>query len=104
MPFGKYRGLSVHEIPKSYLLWLIDNIKDLSPTLKREVEAILRIGETVHFSNDGLGPLLKDWYRALAKDYHPDRRGGNTAAMAAINDARDRLLEKIESVKLKGGL
>lgn len=36
MPFGKYKGESVYEIPLSYLEWLVDNI-DLQEPLATEV-------------------------------------------------------------------
>ena len=39
---------------------------------------------------------VKAWHRSLAKDYHPDLRHGSTEAMAAVNDAYDRLRKELE--------
>jgi len=48
MPYGKYKGMKMSEVPASYLLWLIDNDKcsgdvreyivDVYDALKTEVK------------------------------------------------------------------
>jgi hypothetical protein len=34
MPFGKYKGKKMSEVPDYYLLWVWDNIQDLRDPLK----------------------------------------------------------------------
>jgi hypothetical protein len=36
--FGKYQGLPVEAIPTSYLTWVLDNLKPLSPQTVNEIE------------------------------------------------------------------
>lgn len=38
MPFGKHRGEDLEDIPDDYLVWILDNLDDLSPTLRRAIE------------------------------------------------------------------
>lgn len=45
MPFGKYKGESLENVPESYLLWLLDNCTNLSKTLAGEIRRVLDIGE-----------------------------------------------------------
>lgn len=40
MPFGKYKGIPLGNVPASYLLWLYDeSSKDAFPTLRKYLEA-----------------------------------------------------------------
>ena len=34
MPFGRHRGERITEVPPSYLIWILCNLTELSPTLK----------------------------------------------------------------------
>lgn len=34
MPFGKYRGEDIEDVPSSYLLWFCENIEPDSPALE----------------------------------------------------------------------
>ena len=36
---------------------------------------------------------ITDWYRTLAKEFHPDRRGRSHLGILAINRAKELLLE-----------
>lgn len=45
MPFGKYRGQLIEQLPKSYVQWVLINIKDLRPNLKLALEKRLDISE-----------------------------------------------------------
>jgi hypothetical protein len=44
MPFGKFKGLVLDEVPRGYLEWLNGNVKLYGP-LKVGVEALLSGGE-----------------------------------------------------------
>ena len=78
MPFGKYKGWEIGDIPVEYLEWLIDNV-ELKGGLAAEVRDMLEMARPV----DGL--VVSSIYRRLAMKWHPDK-GGNTEAMAAINE------------------
>ena len=98
MPFGKHRGKQVSTIPKNYLMWVVDNCHDISPTLRFELERQLelrllsgRATPSVTFAK-----LSPDWYRQLAKEFHPDKRGSHDA-MIAVNRAKELLTEMAEA-------
>ena len=38
MPFGEHKGKALANVPASYLLWCLDEIKNLSPPLKVYIE------------------------------------------------------------------
>lgn len=96
MPFGKYRGQELSDVPGDYLVWVLENV-DMSkrPTLRAAIEQ--RLGLTGMASGDriDLVATIRDWYRRLALDFHPDHRGSNEA-MLAINEARDRLCKMLK--------
>jgi hypothetical protein len=88
MPFGKYRGYEVEEIPINYLEWLWENV-ELYGQLENEVGDIV----------EGVPPFLvpgasenhiKNVYRRMARKWHPDH-GGNKEAMQAINEFYEEL-------------
>uniref|UniRef100_A0A7C4QKX3 J domain-containing protein n=1 Tax=Schlesneria paludicola TaxID=360056 RepID=A0A7C4QKX3_9PLAN len=91
MPFGKYRGQPLSEIPQHYLEWLLRSV-DLRPSLEAAVIAELNQRYKPPPPPIDLKAVTKAWYRQLTLKYHPDR-GGSNAAMAAINDAYDVLRE-----------
>src|SRR4051812_10242974 len=93
MPFGKHRGKPLDEIPFSYLEWVLESCNTATPRLKEEIRRV--IGNP----NDTTKPqgavaissLASNWYRQLAREFHPDR-GGSHEAMKAINRANELLL------------
>jgi uncharacterized protein (DUF3820 family) len=38
MPFGKYKGEDLEDVPTGYLLWLLENGENLSSALIEEIE------------------------------------------------------------------
>jgi hypothetical protein len=112
MTFGKYQGVPLSEIPDGYLLWVLDNIKSLSPTLRSAIRVRLGLDEAArpdpgtadpfesYFERKErdrreLEPTIKAWFRQLVLDYHPDRRGSHDA-MLALNDAHARLRKALD--------
>ena len=96
MPFGKYRGQQVENLPDSYLEWLHE-LDDLRGRLRRAVDS------EWHFRRETKSPdqhvpacdldsadrallaeLVRAGYRALALKYHPDT-GGNAETMLRLN-------------------
>jgi hypothetical protein len=85
MPFGKYRGLDLADLPNEYLEWL--RTRDLREPLQSAVEDEIRMrkmpaGPTRKAAEE----IVSTGYRALALKFHPDR-GGDTAQMQAVNAA-----------------
>jgi hypothetical protein len=101
MPFGKHRGRRIDEIPPNYLLWCLDNMNNLSPTLRRAMEDVLgvnqacpvKIPETVR---NKVREVAKTWYRRASLKYHPDH-GGNTDRQIVVNECYESLVRAIES-------
>lgn len=108
MPFGKHRGMDLDDIEDSYLLWCLANIENMNPFLKEAIQERLGLNRSKPppppppprqpppppagvIAKDELDSKVKQWFRSVAMDYHPDRRRGNSEAMTALNDAHDRL-------------
>lgn len=88
MPFGKYKGLDLEEIPLDYIEWLISI--DLHGQLKEEVEHIYKTHCDPSFNGAVTASKIKSVYREMAFKYHPDR-GGSTDSMRAVIDFYERL-------------
>ena len=95
MPFGKHKGREVSRLPESYLWWLRENITLRQP-LKSAIERILfpprDDKETIIIYGLDMKQIQKT-YRSLALKWHPDKLGGNTFAMAALNEFYEKLQE-----------
>jgi hypothetical protein len=98
MPFGKYRGQLLEDVPTDYLEWLLDAFP-LRPFLRRAVERELTI-RAGNFSVKPAAPdwlaIIRQWHREMALQFHPDR-GGHVEAMRAINLGAERLRELVDS-------
>jgi len=93
MTFGKHRGKHLRDIPADYLVWCLDNVSTLQPTLRREIRIRLGIQTGPQPNNlPVVARVLDPWYRQLAREFHPDC-GGSHASMKAINRARELLVE-----------
>ena len=95
MPFGKHKGEPVEGVPEPYLCWVLENVDNLRPTLRDEIERVVEIGKyasavVVVPGEDVIG----QWYRQLAREFHPDQ-GGSHEVMNATNRARELLEEMV---------
>jgi uncharacterized protein (DUF3820 family) len=102
--FGKFKGEQVQFLPDDYLWWLFgqDFLKPpLAEVVKSEVsmrwpgkfEIFLKQPRQRASKTKKKPPELaaiKSIFRELALKFHPDT-GGNTAAMAALNEFYERL-------------
>lgn len=96
MPFGKFRGEPVRDLPEWYLRWCLDNVK-LSDQLREEMrEAVARFSPDAAL-REALEVQLKAWYRRMTQRHHPDH-GGSDAAQAIINDCYESLRELIDGL------
>jgi hypothetical protein len=95
MPFGKYQGCEIENIPESYLKWLKRSVP-LYGDLKAEVEGVLSGDWPRYYAATEVGgdsAVIKEAYRTMAKKIHPDA-GGSNEAMKAINCFYDLLRNK----------
>ena len=97
MPFGKYRGAYISDLPNDYLFWLA-SLPDLRRPLRYAVEVEVQhrlhaapAVATVSVDGDLVVALVEAGRRALALRLHPDR-GGDGELLARANDAADKLL------------
>lgn len=115
MPFGKYRGAEIEDLPSDYLDWLM-TIKLQGP-LQAAVKGEWKIrfkaarkaaGYAAEEQETAPPPappraglddaerrllmeVVRAGYRALARKYHPDLEGGNPEMMVDLNRLMDRL-------------
>ena len=97
MPFGKFKGRPIVELPSSYLVWVIEECANISPHLGATIRATLagRFGaRQYHLSGcakcERAMAAVGAWFRRWALVLHPDR-GGSDQSMAALNSAREEL-------------
>jgi len=94
MTFGKHRGKRIDEIPCDYLLWALENCDNLAYTVRLAIEERLDIHRPAKRTVPSIpfAELVPIWYRRLAKEFHPDKRGSHDA-MIAVNRAKELLEE-----------
>ena len=102
LPFGKYKGVPLEDVPSEYLRWLLKI--DLYPRTRGLVEDELAArrngahGPSLRLCpvNPGEVPIARQvveaGHRSLARVHHPDR-GGRTEDMQLVNAIAGRLLE-----------
>src|SRR5262245_28546187 len=99
MPFGKYRGHRLADVPPSYLRWVL-RACDIDGWLEAATRDTPGAGRATGRPGPSPPPRamavqpadIDGWYGRLALRRHPDR-GGTVEAMQAIADARDTLIE-----------
>ena len=94
MRFGKFKGYSLRDLPDSYIQWLLFTADFIDGDLLLYVqdEAVSRWGDRLPIryihrqeNSDGIDrQKVKDVYRSLCREFHPDR-GGSTLAQQVIN-------------------
>lgn len=86
MPFGRFAGVELCDLPDDYLEWL-GSLGDLRDPLRSAVAAEIarRYGpaDTMLSMADD---IVRTGYRTLAQRYHPDH-GGDTVTMQVLNRA-----------------
>ena len=96
MPFGKYQGRAICDLPHEYVRWL-DSI-DLREPLRTQISEELAARRSWQEYRRARATLkrkldLSGWYSKLVERFHPDN-GGSPEAMEAV-DAAKELLERI---------
>jgi hypothetical protein len=104
LPFGKYRGWALEQVPLSYLAWLIEESdvrEPLRSAIVEEVRTRLDLGtpppqppplgtRPPAEMTSVIAEIIAAGYRALSLRRHPDK-GGTTIDMQRLNAARDWL-------------
>ena len=103
MPFGKFSGVEIADLPDSYVAWL--HSIELREPLKSAVEAEFHArfarpasmpppsSKTLKIAEE----IVAVGYRKLAQTRHPDR-GGDHAGMVTLNAAAAFLRQSIGSL------
>jgi hypothetical protein len=101
MPFGRYKGQAIADLPDDYLEWLatIDLLPWLEDLVLAELDERHR-REWARRREPGTAPrpavdwdtVIRQWHREMVMRFHPDR-GGSHEAMTALNVAYERLQE-----------
>jgi hypothetical protein len=106
MPFGKYKNRLLTDIPPSYLEWCLNNIADLSPYLRREMEQLVGVqpqrpatSVDVDSIRAGLREVIKRWYRHASMRHHPDH-GGSNERQRVVNECYQELADGVERLSL----
>lgn len=103
MPFGKFKGVLVADLPDDYLMWL-RSLGTLREPLRSAVEAEWRLRFGGSAPGKPLSPeirtmadeLVSAGYRKLAQLHHPDH-GGDGSAMTLVNLASEALRRFLRS-------
>src|SRR5262249_36581677 len=99
MPFGKYRGVPLDQVPGSYLDWVLRECDSIDGWLRDAIEDELdvRAGQQQTAEHGPAGHIeerLTKVKRELSLTHHPDG-GGNVDVMKGINLTIDRLRELV---------
>lgn len=52
MPYGKFKGKYIHEIPSGYLRWMAENLEDETLCCAADEEFNIREAQNAHFWDD----------------------------------------------------
>lgn len=111
MPFGRHRGQTIDEIPRSYLRWVLENCHSISPHLRAAIAD--QLGERPQWTPppppppprtppaSALDNLVRQWLRQMTLKYHPDR-GGHHEAMIAVVDGAELLRSLAKQITAGG--
>jgi len=100
MPFGKYRGERLEDVPFAYLEWL--TALDLREPLRTHVEEEFERRAYTQESKSIIDPNIVDelvgaGLRVLSKKYHPDM-GSDHDCMVAVNQVADWLRQQARAL------
>ena len=115
MPFGKYRGTPVSDLPEQYVEWCLGNLDDLDPVICRAMKHRLSVvkghrrrAASMPFSQSPLfsadfESMVEEWYRRASVKYHPSF-GGSDEGLSVVNDCYETLIGKLREASADGKL
>lgn len=89
MPFGKFKGVRITEIPTNYLCYAVEEFElpiELENQIKFEISIRLDL-VPINISNS-VEQDFKNAYRKLSVKYHPDK-GGSGIEMKVLNEFKE---------------
>ncbi len=105
MPFGKFKGVFIHDLPFEYLTWIykLDNLREpLLSAIENEFHARkepVNGGKTLDPDVGAMvDELVSAGYRKLAQVHHPDH-GGETRTMQLVNAAAEWLRAAVRGAR-----
>jgi hypothetical protein len=109
MPWGKYKGYDIEDVPLSYLCWVLEEGSNVSALLmqsiREEVSSRLDIRPQVITVRSAqqempqqLMSMIEDWWRSALLKVHPDKPGGSVEATKQLNRIHDDLVELLLSI------
>jgi len=95
MPWGKYVGKDITELPFGYLAWVWEESGlDAAGKSKVRREMLRRLGADAApispAKHSGVWDSVQAMLRRLMLRHHPDR-GGSEAAMTVVNEMREEM-------------
>lgn len=93
MPWGKYKGRRICDVPGSYLFWVLEECGKLDGFLEREIREDLswRLPQDNPVSVQAVDrQAVLDWCKKASLACHPDH-GGSVKAMKLVNELRSML-------------
>src|SRR5262249_39626481 len=88
MPFGRYKGQRLCDLPKTYLEYILGHLDKLHGDLLIEICDELRYRRV-----DWLG-VIHEWHERMVLKHHPDR-GGSKEVMQQLDAAAEELKELV---------
>jgi hypothetical protein len=124
MPFGRFKGVDIQDLPSDYLSWLVENIELRQPLLEavdHEVKARKRATDdqshhsarerrkilpstSLRLSSDQVNlvrEIVEAGYRAVARRCHPDA-GGDAHEMVRLNLIAESLRAQLTELEGRG--
>ena len=113
MPFGRFKGLDVLDLPDDYLRWLLENIELREPLLsavQREqghrrnwtpIKPSPTKQKVISVQPDQIGlvrEIIESGYKVVARRKHPDV-GGSDAEMIRLNLLAESLRNQLTALK-----
>ena len=102
MPFGKFKGTRLADVPLDYLEWLAG--RELREPLCSAVREELRRrggssprGRGVHLDFRIAAEIVEAGRRSLARHHHPDA-GGSATVMQSVNATADVMLAQLRGL------
>jgi Family of unknown function (DUF6009)/Putative quorum-sensing-regulated virulence factor len=92
VPFGKYKGRPMSEVPTDYLHW---NVEAQQQQLKSFLDEIEHRESLEVTKISWAEQIIQSGYRTLTLKHHPDRRGNN-GDMRELNGSHEALLKLLK--------
>lgn len=104
MPFGKYRGRELSEVPTTYLRWALEYAEGLTVPVRLAVSNQLEARESGNSLASPPAPtradllaLVRKWHHRMKLAHHPEL-GGTAERMATADSGAELLTELVNEL------